>query len=213
MKVVIIDDHPLVRRGLADVLSLEESLDFSGEAKNVKEASALLEKVKPELALIDLRLGNESGLNVVRSVKATRSSCKFVLLTSSATKADLIEAKEAEVDGFIHKSALPEELLYAIKLVSQGRKYYDPSILELMMDEKKVEESERIVEQLTQKETEVLKLLGKGLANRHIAKELYITEYTVKKHVSQVLSKLQLDDRTQAALYANSRGLVKYEVS
>jgi two-component system, NarL family, nitrate/nitrite response regulator NarL len=214
MRVIIIDDHPLVRRGLIDVLSIEEQFTFSGEAMNVDESLKLIQKVNPELALVDLRLGNEWGLDVVEKAKSNGSKCKFVLLTSSATKEDFLKAKEAHIDGFINKSALPEELLYAIKLVGQGRKYYDPTILDLMMEtSNEAINNDRFVEQLTPKEVEVLKLLGMGLTNRQIAHELFVTEYTVKKHVSQVLAKLELTDRTQAALYANTMGIAKFVVN
>lgn len=214
MRVIIIDDHPLVRRGLAEVLSLEEEFTFSGEAVTVNESLQLIQNINPELAIVDLRLGSEWGLDIVVKAKEKGSSCKFVLLTSAATKEDFIKAKEVNIDGFINKSALPEELLYALKVVGHGRKYYDPTILDLMMESnEQAQNNNRYIEQLTPKEEEVLKLLGMGLSNRQIANELFVTEYTVKKHVSQVLAKLGLADRTQAALYANTMGIAKYVVN
>jgi two-component system nitrate/nitrite response regulator NarL len=119
---------------------------------------------------------------------------------------DFLKAEEVGVDGYVLKEALPEELLYAIKIVSQGRKYYDPTLLELKMKET----ANDPINELTPREQDVLMALGEGLPNREIAKRLFITEYTVKKHVSQILSKLELADRTQAALFASSRGLAGF---
>ena len=210
MKVIIIDDHPIVRRGLVNLLSLEDDLTFSGEAVSVKESLRLIDRVDPDIALVDLRLGNEWGLDVIEKAKETNSVCKFVLLTSSISKEEFNLAKKAEVDGFINKSALPEELLYAIRLIVKGRKYYDPAILEMMMDTNQKDVGKlQTIEQLTPKEAEVLKILGKGYTNRQIANELFVSEYTVKKHVSQILAKLGLQDRTNAALYANEMGMFK----
>lgn len=205
MKIVIIDDHPLVRKGLASVLSLEPNMEISGEASNVEDAIKIIKNASPDLALIDLRLGNQYGLDIVNNINRKEINCKFAVLTSSVDEEDFKRAEEFKVDGYLLKEALPEEIIYAINVINRGRRYYDPGILELMM---KKNEGPR-VENLSDRETEVLIALGKGLSNKDIAQLLYITEFTVKKHVSQVLAKLNLTDRTQAALYANNKGLIK----
>ncbi|MDF2538654.1 MAG: response regulator transcription factor [Herbinix sp.] len=206
MKILIIDDHPLVRRGLSFVLSLEKDIEIVGEACNIKEALDILNRQNPDIALVDLKLGSEYGLDIIDKYKASKSECKFIVLTSSAQEGDLRRAEEAGAFGYVLKEALPEELLYAIRVVSKGRKYYDPGMMEEIM---KITSHEGIVEELTPREQEVLKALGQGLCNKEIAKKLYITEFTVKKHVSQILAKLDLTDRTQAALYAHSKGLIR----
>ena len=213
MKVVLIDDHPLIRKGLTSLFSLNNEIEVLGEATNRKDALHLLMKCPPDIAIIDLRLGDDSGLDLIQEAINKDIGCKFVVLTSSTADADFKRAKEIGVDGYILKEALPEELLHALYIIEKGRKYYDPSVLELVMNTLKPDEEETYVEQLTPKEKEVLIELGKGLSNKEISQKLFITEYTVKKHVSQVLSKLDLADRTQAALYANAKGLVKYEVN
>lgn len=214
MKVVIIDDHPLVRKGLKSILSLDGSMEVVGEAAKSKEALALLTSKNPDLALVDLRLANESGLALIEEAVRIGITCKFVVLTSSTEKQDFNQAKEIGVDGYILKEALPEELIQAIHIIRRGRKYYDPGVFDLVMTPtpKEPPKDNGQIEQLTPKEKEVLLELGKGLSNKEIATSLYITEYTVKKHVSQVLAKLGLADRTQAALYANVTGLVRYVV-
>lgn len=195
MKIIIVDDHPLVRQGLASLISMEDDMELIGECSNVKEALLMIEEKKPDMAIIDLRLGKESGLDIVTSSKKT--TCKFVILTSSAAYIDFKKSEELNVDGYVLKEALPEELLYALRLVHKGRKYYDPVLMQYKMQ---VGNNFN----LTLREIEVLHKLGEGLNNYQIAKDLCISENTVKKHVSQILAKLNLQDRTQAALYVNN---------
>ena len=213
MKVIIVDDHPLVRKGLTSILTLDGSMDVLGEATNRREAMELFKTLKPDLALVDLRLGNESGLDLITEAIQLGGNCKFVILTSSTDEEDFKRAKAIGVDGYVLKEALPEELIHALRIISRGRKYYDPGVFDLLMNARKPLESDGHIEQLTPKEKEVLLELGMGLSNKEISKSMYITEYTVKKHVSQVLAKLDLTDRTHAALYANAKGLVTYVVN
>ncbi|WP_342508594.1 response regulator transcription factor [Sporosarcina sp. FSL K6-2383] len=213
MKVVIVDDHPLVRKGLKSILTLDGSMEVLGEAANSREALELFSELKPELALVDLRLGNESGLDLITEAIRQGAACKFVVLTSSTEENDFKQAKELGVAGYVLKEALPEELLQALLIISKGRKYYDQGVLEFVMKPRGLVEENGHVEKLTPKEKEVLMALGRGFSNKEISQFLYITEYTVKKHVSQVLAKLGLADRTHAALYANATGLVRYVVN
>ncbi|MCE3198999.1 response regulator transcription factor [Paenibacillus sonchi] len=209
MKIVIVDDHPLVRRGLAAVISMQSNLHFAGEATNGQEALMIIEETQPDLVLIDLKLADESGLDVIKAARSRGLNSKFILLTSSASREDFLKAEEVLVDGYVLKEALPEELLFAIQLVHKGRKYYDPGL----MEDKMRMSGNSPTDELTPKEKEVLIELGQGASNREIASRLFISEFTVKKHVSQILAKLQVADRTQAALYANAVGLTKYEMS
>lgn len=143
-------------------------------------------------------------LKLAALLQEMKNNCKFVVLTSSADRNDFKRAEDLDVDGYILKGAYPEEILLGINLISRGRRYYDPSILELMLKK----QNRSPMEELTPREQEVLRELGKGMTNKQIAQKLFITEYTVKKHVSQILAKLGLADRTQAALYAISHQVV-----
>ena len=205
MNIVIVDDHPLVRKGISSVLSLEEDFNICSEASTIEEALESISKNEPDIVLLDLMLGENCGLDVVTKARKIGVSCKFIVLTSSFSVSDFLKSEEVGVDGYVLKEALPEELLYAIRLVSKGRKFYDPALLELKMKET----ANDPINELTPREQDVLMALGEGLPNREIAKRLFITEYTVK-HVSQILSKLELTDRTQAALFANSRELSSF---
>jgi len=199
MNIVIVDDHPLVRQGLTAVLSAEENMNLIGEAANADEALEIITRTKPDIALVDLRLMDVSGLDIVKVCMEKVPACKYIILTSSVDQEDFRRARELGVDGYVLKEAFPEELIAAIRLVNRGRKYYDPSMVDLVMNK---DEDDSLIEQLTPRELEVLRALGEGLNNKDIAKKLFITEYTVKKHVSQILAKLDLTGRTQAALYA-----------
>lgn len=202
MNIVIVDDHPLIRQGLIAVISVEGDMNLIGEAANGDEAVETIMRTKPDIALVDLRLMDMSGLDIVKKCMAKVPACKYIILTSSVDQEDFRRARELGVDGYVLKEAFPEELISAIRLVYRGRKYYDPSMVDLMMNK---DENDFRIEQLTSREFEVLRALGEGLKNKDIAKKLFITEYTVKKHVSQVLAKLDLADRTQAALYAQEK--------
>ncbi|HHV95120.1 MAG TPA: response regulator transcription factor [Clostridiaceae bacterium] len=202
MRIGIIDDHPLVREGLISVLSLHEDFKIVGEATNCQEGIAMILEKEPEIVLIDIKLGNESGLDIIREVK-NKIKTKFVILTSSAEQNDFLQAEILGVDGYILKEALSEELVYGLRLIYKGRKYYDPGLLRLQM-----RKDDDPLELLTQREKEVLLALGEGLSNKEISKKLYVTEHTVKKHVSQILAKLNLTNRTDAIIFVYNKGLI-----
>ncbi|EGW38477.1 response regulator transcription factor [Desulfosporosinus sp. OT] len=200
MTVVSIDDFPLSRQGLIAILGLEEGFEFVGQASTVKDALDVIRRSDPDIIILDLRLKNECGLDILPEIKKQGSGCKCVVLTSSFDPEDFRRASELGIDGYILKDSMPEEIVSAIRLVSKGRKYYDPAIIELVMKQSKLDDKDM----LTPREHEVLRLLGVGLANKDIAQQLFISECTVKKHVSQVLAKLGFSCRTQAALYART---------
>ncbi|MEA4925304.1 MAG: response regulator transcription factor [Syntrophomonadaceae bacterium] len=205
MRLVLIDDHPLVLHGIAALAQSQDDMEVVGTARSGDQGLALLAQQQPDIAVVDLRLPGEYGLDIIRQGRLAAPNCRFIILSSSGARAEVKQALGERVEGYVLKEALPEELLSAIRLVFKGRSYLDPVLMHSMI---KVEESEPL-EQLTPREMEVLKSLAQGMSNREIAAALFVTEYTVKKHVSQILEKLDLNDRTQAALYAFSKGLGK----
>ena len=164
----------------------------------------MIKEKKPDIALIDIKLGDECGLDIVREVK-DKIETKFVILTSSAAQSDFLQAEILDVDGYILKEALPEELLNGLRLICKGRRYYDPGLVRLFM-----KRDNDPLDLLTQREKEVLMALAEGLSNKEISQKLYVTEHTVKKHVSQILAKLNLADRTQAIIFAYNNGLASH---
>ncbi len=206
INVMMVDDHPLVRQGIESATRLEEDLNLIGCCRNSEEALQIIGEHHPDVALIDLKLQNEHGLDVVRRGRRISRHTRYIILTSYATEEEIQGAMEEDVDGYVLKEALPEELIAAIRTVSQGRKYFDPAVVQYAMNRGRTNNKPNL-DNLTARELEVLKALGRGLNNRNIAQELFISEHTVKKHVGAVLDKLNLKDRTQAALFAVSKGL------
>ncbi|MGI6343474.1 MAG: response regulator [Bacillota bacterium] len=204
MRIVLVDDHPLVWQGIKAVLATEPDLELVGWAGNGADAEAMVLEKDADLVLVDLRLPGESGLDIIRRLKPKVPLARFVVLTTSAEQSDITEAMNLGVDGYILKEAMPEEMLTGIRLVAKGRPYYDPVIMQILLTHQSQKDR---VAGLTERELDVLQELARGLSNREIATKLFITEYTVKKHVSGILSKLDLKDRTQAALFAVEHGV------
>jgi len=201
MKVLIVDDHPLVRKGITSTLSFEKDIEEVLEASNNEEAIRQINTEEPELAIIDLYLGSEYGLEIVSACKKKGFKTKFIILTSSLKREDYLKSKEVGVDGYILKEAFVEDIIYALNLVRRGKQFIDPEIIKYEIAS---QSDNNYREKLTPRELDVFIELGKGLSNCEIAQKLYISENTVKKHVSNILSKLGLEHRTQAAILANS---------
>lgn len=201
MKILIVDDHPLVRKGISSTLSFEQEFKKIIEASNPEEAIEILQSQEVTLAIVDLNLGNRDGLEIVSRARKQGIKSKFLILTSSLKKDDFSRAMEAGVDGYILKEAFAEDILYAIRVVSRGKQFIDPEIVRYQAIKNG---DSNYLDDLSPRENDVLLELGKGLSNYEIAKNLYISENTVKKHVSNILSKLELSHRTQAALLVNN---------
>lgn len=201
MKILIVDDHPLVRKGIVSILSFEEKFAKILEASNTEEAMDLILTEEPTLAIVDLNLGNNDGLEIVSRSRKKEVNTKFVILTSSVRKDDFTRAMDIGVNGYILKEAFAEDILYAIRVVLRGKQFIDPEVIRYQTGNSREISA---LEDLTPRESDVLMELGKGLSNYEIAKELFISENTVKKHVSNILSKLELNHRTQAALLVSN---------
>lgn len=203
MNVLIIDDHPLVCNGIMAILISEQNIKNVLQANDIKTAMNLMAEHHVDLALVDMRLKNENGIDFINKAKALYPDCQFVVLSSSSRSEDFERAMNAGISGYILKDAFAEDILYAVKTILKGRKYFDPVFMENNVPSDHGGESAGLHELLSPREAEVLAFLAQGLSNKKIADKLYISENTVKKHVSQILTKLDLSDRTQAALYAN----------
>jgi two-component system nitrate/nitrite response regulator NarL len=205
MRVVIVDDHPVVRQGVRQTLEMEEDMKVVGVAGTCSEGVDAIVTLKPDMAIVDMKMPGGTGLDLIRRARDKVPECRFIILTSYASHQNISGAVSENVEGYVLKEALPEELLSAIRLVANGRRYYDPEIMDSLMH--KVTSDP--LDKLTARELEILQSLTEGLSNKEIAKRHYISENTVKKHICNILDKIELQDRTQAALYAFSRGLGK----
>ncbi|MGI5922193.1 MAG: response regulator [Syntrophomonadaceae bacterium] len=203
MRLVFIDDHPLVLQGIKAVVQLQPDMEVAGITSSGREGIKVIEELQPDIAVVDLRLPGEYGLDIIKKARRVAPHCRFIILTSYSDRADIKRALAEKVEGYVLKEAMPEEIINAIRLVARNRTYVDPVIMQTII----CQDKDDPIEQLTPREMEVLQYLARGMSNREIAAALYVTEYTVKKHVSQILDKLDLADRTQAALYAFSQGL------
>ncbi|WP_438433916.1 LuxR C-terminal-related transcriptional regulator [Gorillibacterium sp. sgz500922] len=201
VRVIVVDPYQLVRRGITSILSGESDIEVCGESADRNETLALIGSERPDVCIMNNRINQESGLDVIGQLKKAGAECRFVYLTSSMKPFELQQALQLGVEGVVLKEALPEELIFAVRMIGRGRKYYDFEMLEARLLDRQPENEH----QLTPKEQEVLEMLSLGLTNKEIASRLFVTEYTVKKHVSQILGKLNLSDRTKAALYFHSQ--------
>ncbi|NLC07968.1 MAG: response regulator transcription factor [Syntrophomonadaceae bacterium] len=203
MRLVLIDDHPLVLKGIIAVIQGQKDMEVVGTASCGEVGIIVIQECQPDIALVDLRLPGEYGLDIIKKARKIAPQCRFIVLTSYSEKADIKRAMAEKVEGYVLKEAMPEEILNAIRLVARNRTYIDPIIMQTLLSQDKDDPTE----QLTPRELEVLEFLARGMSNRDIAATLFVTEYTIKKHVGHILEKLGLTDRTQAALYAFSKGL------
>ncbi|MHB0798786.1 response regulator transcription factor [Bacillus thuringiensis] len=213
IKVLLVDDHTVVLKGLAFFLSTQEDLELVGEANNGKEALVKVGETNPDVILMDLYMPEMDGVEATAHIKKEYPNVKVIVLTSFSDQAHVLPALRAGASGYILKDVEPDQLVEAIRSAYKGNIQLHPDIANALLSqtlpvEEKEEEPSIQVDVLTARENEVLQLLAKGMSNKEIASVLVITEKTVKAHVSSILSKLNLSDRTQAALYAVKNGIV-----
>ncbi len=204
IRVLLVDDHTVVRQGLRMVMSLEDDLEVVGEAANGREAVEAVASLAPEVVLMDLLMPVMNGVEAIRAIKADRPEVEVVALTSVLEDRMVVDAVEAGAAGYLLKETGPDALFEAIRAASRGEVRLDPRAQKRLLREVR---TPTMRESLTPRETDTLRLVAKGLANKEIAAQLGVSEVTIKTHVSSVLSKLDLQSRTQAALFALKEGL------
>jgi DNA-binding NarL/FixJ family response regulator len=211
IRILIVDDHHVVRRGLVFFLKTQGNIEIVGEAKNGKEALELAEELKPDLVLMDLIMPVMDGIEATRKLKETHPNIKVMILTSFSDQNHVIPAIEAGASGYQLKDIEPDELVKAIKLLMNGENQLHPKATTHLLTHLSGSNNKesKLLDGLTKREFEVLQEIASGKSNKEIAAALFITEKTVKTHVSNVLAKLELADRTQAALYAVKMGVIK----
>lgn len=205
IKVLLVDDHAVVRQGLRMFLSLDDELEIVGEASNGEEGLALARRLAPDVILMDLLMPGMDGIAATAVLRRELPQTEVIALTSVLEDRLVVDAIRAGAIGYLLKDTNADDLCRAIKAAAAGQVQLSPQAAARLMREVRVPDSP---EALTERETEVLRLLGQGRANKEIAASLTITEKTVKTHVSNILAKLGVSSRTQAALYAVRIGLV-----
>jgi NarL family two-component system response regulator LiaR len=210
IRIVVVDDHPVVREGLRSFLGSRPGLDVVGEAGDVDEAEAVAAELLPDVVLLDLVLPGGGGVAAVPRLLALSPAPRVIVLTSFGGDEQVLAALRAGASGWLGKDVPPAELEAAIRTVHRGGSVLDPAIAGRVLAEVASPSSvDPGLELLTAREREVLALLGEGLSNKDLAARLFVAEKTVKTHVSAILAKLHLTDRTQAALFAVRHGLVE----
>lgn len=210
MRVIICDDQAIIRDGLELLLRLEPGLEVVGKAGDGAEALDLVAQHHPDLVLMDLKMPGVNGVQATRRIRAQFPSVKVLVLTTFDDDSWLFDALRAGADGYLLKDAPRREVVAAIKGTVSGKTYIDPAVAGRVLQqavEQTVEPATLITEKLTGRETAILRLLAAGLGNRDIAGRLHLSEGTVRNGVSSILTKLEVADRTQAAILAIKHGL------
>jgi DNA-binding NarL/FixJ family response regulator len=206
IRVIIVDDHPVVRDGLRGMLSGQPDFEVAGEAGNGLDGVRLVETLKPDVALIDLRMPLLDGVATIQQIRALPGSRTHVLvMTTYDSDADILRAIEAGATGYLLKDAPREELYQAVRFTAEGKSYLSPSVAARLM----IQLRRPAAEPLSPREIDVLRLVAQGASNKEIARYLHISEATVKSHLLHIFSKLEVNDRTQAVTVAIQRGIVK----
>ncbi|PKM90754.1 MAG: DNA-binding response regulator [Firmicutes bacterium HGW-Firmicutes-12] len=212
IKIILVDDHPLVREGIRKILELEKELEIIDEAGDGQGAINVTRLNKPDVILMDINMPGTNGIEATRVIKREFPNIGVIALTIHEEEEYVLELVRAGVSGYVLKDIAPAKLIETIKMVAQGHSVIDPIITNKIFGEiNRLSRSNRVKETwetLTAREMDVLNLIAKGCSNKEIAKNLTISEKTVKNHITNIFRKLEVDDRTQAVLFAIKHRLV-----
>jgi DNA-binding NarL/FixJ family response regulator len=211
-QIFIVEDHRLFREGLKAMLSLDPGYEIIGEAEDGLEAVRLIRKSKPDLVLLDLSMPRMNGFSVLREIKAAMPEVKILVLSIHESDQYVLQAFEARADGYAIKDSSREELRMAIRSVLEGKKYISPgvagNVLEGYLDGRKTLKTKSALDTLTEREKEILKLLGEGYQNKEIAELVHISVKTVEKHRANIMAKLDLHNAAALTAFAFEHGLI-----
>ncbi|RXZ84794.1 DNA-binding response regulator [Paenibacillaceae bacterium] len=212
IKVLLVDDHEMVRIGLAAVLDTEDGIEVVGEASNGQEGIRLAQAYKPDIVLMDLVMEGMDGVETTKKLLEIYPECKVIVLTSYLDDSKMYPVIEAGAFSYLLKTSRANEIADAIRAASRGQSVLESQVAAKMMKrfrQPKVDQKKPLYEDLTEREMDVLKRLAQGKSNQDIADELFIGIKTVKFHITNIFAKLEVDDRTQAAIYAHKQGIAE----
>lgn len=208
IRVMVVDDHEMVRKGLISYLLTEPDIELVGEASSGREAIRLAREKRPDVILMDLIMEDGNGIEATKEIMSFYPECKIIIITSFYDDEQVFPAIEAGALSYLLKTARADEVISAIRKAMKGETVIEPKVANKMLN--RLRPKERMPhDDLTEREMEVLMLIAEGMTNQEISEELFIGIKTVKTHVSNILNKLNVQDRTQAAIYANRHGLVR----
>lgn len=209
VKLIITDDHSMIREGLKQLLELEGDFEVIAEASDGIECLKCLETLKPDVLLLDINMPNKNGLEVLKDLKSKKLKVKVLILTVHNEVEYLLKAVDIGVDGYVLKDSESEELKKAILAITRGENYIQPNLIPMLNAKMLHRDSDNDkIESLTRREMDVIKSLAIGMYNKEIAIKLEISERTVKNHVSNIFKKIEVSDRTQAAVFAIRNNLI-----
>ncbi len=212
IRVFLADDHAVVRKGIEALIGTEEGMEVVGSAADGEEAIAAVARLEPDVILLDLQMPRKGGLEAIAEIKERDPSARILVLTSFSDDDKVFAAIKAGALGYILKDAAPHDLLVAIRNVYAGKSSLDPEIaLKVIHEINKPSRLPPTGEPLTEREMEILQLVARGMSNQQIAEKLVISERTARTHISNILAKLHLANRTQAALYALRQGIAQLD--
>ncbi|MCZ7461137.1 response regulator transcription factor [Streptomyces sp. WMMC940] len=207
MRVLLVDDHQVVRRGLRTFLEVQDDIEVVGEAGDGDEGVARAGELRPDVVLMDVRMPGTDGIEALRELRALDNTAKVLIVTSFTERRTVVPALRAGASGYVYKDVDPDALAAAIRSVHAGHVLLQPEVAGALLAQDEPGGGQGRGTSLTEREREVLGLIADGRSNREIARALVLSEKTVKTHVSNILMKLDLSDRTQAALWAVRHGL------
>lgn len=203
--ILILDDHPVARQGLCAIIEMNKPEEKIFQAGTVREAVRIAEKTEVDMAFIDINLGKENGFDFLTWLKSNQEEVKTFFITSSSREGDFILAKKMGVDAYLLKDAFIDEIVCGLKVVERGGKFYSSALIDQMNYET---DAGKQLKELTEREIDVLVLMSQGYSNAKISQKLFISAGTTKKHVSNILGKLGLENRMQAMLFANKNAII-----
>ncbi|WP_186579140.1 response regulator [Aquibacillus kalidii] len=209
IRVVVVDDHDIVRKGVISYLMTEPDLEIVGQASSGNEGAKVVLEKKPDVVLMDLIMENGTGIEATKKIMETLPDCKVIILTSYYDDEQVFPALEAGAFSYMLKTSSADDIAKAIKKAASGQNVIEAKVASKMMTSFRSSNVSKPHKLLTDRELEVLMCIGDGLTNQEIGDKLFIGIKTVKTHVSNILSKLQVNDRTQAAVYAHKNGLFR----
>lgn len=207
-RILLVDDHPMMRKGVVQLLEFEDDLEVVGEAGNGQEALRLAEELEPDMILLDLNMKGMTGLDTLRAMREQGVDARIVVFTVSDDRNDVINVLRAGADGYLLKDMEPERLLEHIRQAATGQLTISPQLTQVLAQALRGDDRPKGIEELTDRERQILRQLAHGYSNKMIARKLDITEGTVKVHVKRVLHKLGMRSRVEAAVWAVENHLV-----
>ncbi|MET8682193.1 response regulator transcription factor [Streptomyces sp. NPDC004647] len=207
IRVLLVDDHQVVRRGLRTFLEVQDDIEVVGEASDGEEGVTRAEELRPDVVLMDVKMPGTDGIEALRKLRALDNPAKVLIVTSFTEQRTVVPALRAGASGYVYKDVDPDALAGAIRSVNAGHILLQPEVAGALLSQEEASGGQGRGNALTEREREVLSLIADGRSNREIARALVLSEKTVKTHVSNILMKLDLADRTQAALWAVRHGV------